>query len=158
MANMDDKYDSTHDTLEHIRNVQRKLLMMIGHLMERSFNHDKSKLESPEKEIYDQYSPMLRHTEYGSQEYKDILKEMKVGIDHHYSVSPHHPEYYRDGINGMNLLDLVEMIADWKAAGERHKDKPTDIVKSIEMNAERFGMSDQLKQILLNTVSYMEWI
>lgn len=155
---IEEKYDSTLDTLTHIRNVQKKLLMVIGHLMERAFKHDASKLESPEKEVYDRFSPMLRYTEYNSDQYKEILKEMKVGIDHHYSVSSHHPEYYRDGINGMNLIDLIEMLADWKAAGERHKDKPTDIIKSIEINAERFNMSYQLKQILLNTVSYMEWL
>lgn len=150
-------YDSTQDTLAHIRNVQSKILLVIGHLMERAWKHDQSKLEAPEKEVYDKYSPLLRTTEYNSDEYKNFLKEMKVGIDHHYSVSPHHPEYYVDGINGMNLIDLLEMICDWKAAGERHKDKPTDMIKSIEINAERFGMSDQLKQILLNTVGYMEW-
>lgn len=150
-------YDSTQDTLAHIRNVQSKILLVIGHLMERAWKHDQSKLETPEKEVYDKYSPLLRTTEYNSDEYKNFLKEMRVGIDHHYSVSPHHPEYYRDGINGMNLIDLLEMICDWKAAGERHKDKPTDMIKSIEINAERFGMSDQLKQILLNTVGYMEW-
>lgn len=150
-------YDSTQDTLEHIRNVQTKIVAVIGSLVGRMIVHDQSKLESPEKEVYDKYSPLLRTTEYNSDEYKNFLKEMKVGIDHHYSVSPHHPEYYVDGINGMNLIDLLEMICDWKAAGERHKDKPTDMIKSIEINAERFGMSDQLKQILLNTVGYMEW-
>lgn len=150
-------YDSTQDTLAHIRNVQSKILLVIGHLMERAWKHDQSKLETPEKEFYDKYSPLLRTTEYNSDEYKNFLKEMKVGIDHHYSVSPHHPEYYVDGINGMNLIDLLEMICDWKAAGERHKDKPTNMIKSVEINAERFGMSDQLKQILLNTVGYMEW-
>jgi hypothetical protein len=150
--------DSTLETLEHIRNVQRKMLMMIGHLMERAFNHDKSKLEQPEKEVYDEYTPFLKDLKYGSPEYKDVIAKMKVGVDHHYSVSPHHPEYYRDGINGMNLIDLVEMVCDWKAAGERHLGNPITIVQSIEINAKRFDIDDQLKQILLNTVSYMEWI
>lgn len=151
-------YDSTQDTLAHIRNVQHRIGAMIAVLLDRCYLHDASKLESPEKEVYDECGPLLRMTEYGSDEYKEILKKMKVGIDHHYSVSPHHPEYYRDGVNGMNLIDLMEMIADWKAASMRHTNKPTDIIKSIEMNAERFGMSEQLKQILLNTVSYMEWL
>jgi len=151
-------YDSTHDTLEHIRKVQSRILMVIGHLMDRAWKHDQSKLETPEKEVYDKYSPLLRTLEYGSQQYKDILKEMKVGIDHHYSVSPHHPEFYVDGLDGMNLIDLLEMVCDWKSAGERHKDKPVDFVKSVEINAERFHMSEQLKQIILNTASYLEWI
>lgn len=148
-------YDSWRDTLDHIQNVRSKISGVIIHLLHRSEVHDLSKLESPEKEYYDKYSPMLRTTEYGSKEYKEFLKEMQVGIDHHYNHNSHHPEYYVDGINGMNLIDLIEMICDWKAAGERHKDKPTDILKSIEMNAERFHIDDQLKQILLNTATYL---
>jgi hypothetical protein len=50
----------------------------------------------------------------------------------------------------MTLIDLCEMIADWKAATLRHNDG--DILKSIEINQSRFGYSDEVKQILLNTV------
>lgn len=39
---------------------------------------------------------------------------------------------------------------DWKAATERHADG--DILKSLEINRVRFGISDQLAQILQNTV------
>jgi len=154
----EDKYDSWKDTFEHVKNVQAKLLMVIAHLMDRAWKHDASKFESPEKEYYDKFSPKLRTTEYGSQEYKDYLVKMQPGIDHHYQNNSHHPEFYVDGVDGMNLIDLMEMLCDWKAAGERHKTKPTNIIKSIEINAERFHMSEQLKQILLNTASHLEWI
>ena len=55
----------------------------------------------------------------------------------------------------MNLLSLIEMLADWKAAGERGKDG--NIYKSIEINSERFGISKQLKKILINTAKYLEY-
>ena len=42
------------------------------------------------------------------------------------------------------------MMADWKAASLRHSDG--DIYKSIEINQKRFGYSDELKQIFINTV------
>ncbi len=150
-------YDSWKDTLEHIRNVQSKLLKVVEDLTERALEHDKSKLESPEKEIYDKYSPALRTVEYNSKEYKAILKEMKVGIDHHYSVNRHHPQFFPDSINAMNLIDLIEMLVDWKAAGERHTEKPIDIFQSIEINSddEHFKIDPQLKQILLNTATYL---
>lgn len=148
-------YDSWKDTLDHIQNVRTKIYQVVNDLLCRALEHDKSKLEAPEKEIYDLYTPSLRTLEYNSKEYHEVLAKMKVGIDHHYSVSRHHPEYFTDGINGMNLVDLLEMVCDWKAAGERHKDKPTDIFKSIEINAERFHMDEQLKQILLNTATYL---
>lgn len=57
------------------------------------------------------------------------------------------------GINGMNLIDLLEMVIDWKCSGMRHNNG--DLLRSIEINKERFGMSDQLAQIFKNTA---EWI
>lgn len=54
------------------------------------------------------------------------------------------------GIQGMSLVDLVEMLCDWKAAGERHENNP-GLEHSIEINQARFGYSDELKKILLNT-------
>lgn len=53
-------------------------------------------------------------------------------------------------INDMNLLDLLEMMIDWKAASERHNDG--NIRKSIEINGKRFEMSPQLIRIFENTV------
>lgn len=43
------------------------------------------------------------------------------------------------------------MFFDWKAAGERHKDG--NILKSIEINKDRFGMSEQLVDIFKNTAA-----
>ena len=49
----------------------------------------------------------------------------------------------------MNLVDLVEMFCDWKASSMRHIDG--NLLKSIDINASRFNMSSQLKQIFINT-------
>ena len=148
-------YDSLVDTKMHMLSVLSKILIIVQDLIERASNHDKSKLESPEKEIFDKFTPLLRDLEYGSQEYKNTLKDMQVGIDHHYSVNRHHPEFFVDGINGMNLVDLIEMLCDWKSAEERHTQYPGDILKSIETNSERFKIDPQLKQILFNTATYL---
>lgn len=56
----------------------------------------------------------------------------------------------------MNLLDVVEMICDWKAATLRQKDG--NLLKRIEINAQRFGFDEQFTQILLNTAKmFDEW-
>ena len=57
-------------------------------------------------------------------------------------------------VSQMNLVDIIEMLCDWKAATMRHNDG--DILKSIEFNKKRFQISDQLTQIFLNTVSLFE--
>ena len=51
------------------------------------------------------------------------------------------------------MLDLIEMLCDWKASSERHN--TGDIEKSIEMNQERFGYSDELKSIFKNTIKLL---
>lgn len=337
-------FDSLKGTIDHIQSVREKLYLVITELLGRALNHDKSKTESPEKEGYDFYAPMLRVHEYGSDRYWEILKEMQPILDHHYKNNRHHPEFvqinqewwkdtvnidgyeisslgqlrskdrtikregqgdffkagqpiksyktpkgylrvglsqdgklinkflhvlvaeafipnpdnkpfvnHMDGIktnnaisnlewvtssenqihaydtglkdpntkyivkcvdldiitdgtnqmekelrkrgyekasasgvwasinndnrkhldltfegylieefgtisymDGMNLIDLLEMLCDWKAAGERQPN--SSILKSIDINAERFNMSPQLKQILQNTASFLEWI
>lgn len=146
-------YDSRRDTKDHIAKVGAYIAEAMEHLFTRTMNHDASKLVSPEKECFDEITPLLKNSTYGSEEYKATLRAMKPAIDHHQKNNRHHPEYFDNGINGMNLIDLVEMICDWKAASERHADG--DIYRSLEINKERFGMSDQLAEILKNTVDYL---
>jgi hypothetical protein len=43
----------------------------------RAINHDLSKLQEPEKSMFDHFTPLLRDTEYGTDEYKRILDEMQ---------------------------------------------------------------------------------
>ena len=61
----------------------------------------------------------LQNSEYGSNEHKEALDIIKPAIDHHYKENRHHPEHFEDGISGMNLVDICEMISDWKAASDR---------------------------------------
>lgn len=143
-------YDSKADTLEHIKRVSELLGQGAIELVRRGNIHDTSKLNSPEKELFDKYTPMLKDTTYGSEEYKGYLKELKVALDHHYENNSHHPEHYENGVNDMDLFDLFEMLMDWKAATERHEDG--DIMKSIDINQERFKIDPQLSQIFRNTV------
>ena len=151
------EYDCTPDVLKHVNNVRTKLMVILDDLAYRLANHDRSKLSPPEKEVYDKFTPMLDTAEYGTVRYKSLIEQMNVGVKHHWSVNRHHPEYFPNSIDGMNLLDLVEMLVDWKAAGERKPNGMT-IRESIEYNArERFPISDQMKRILLNTVDYLGW-
>jgi Family of unknown function (DUF5662) len=151
-----EEYDSTVDTLEHIRQVQLFMLPLVQELLTRLQVHDASKLVSPEKEGFDKFTPLLADLEYDSDEYREIMTQMGPALTHHYAHNRHHPEFHKDGTQDMNLLDLVEMICDWKAAGLRHKAHPGDLRSSIEKNQARFGYSEELKRILLNTAELFE--
>lgn len=137
-------------TYEHIQIVQRIMGLVILDLQERQQTHDQSKLRSPELEIFNEWTPKLAVSTYGTPEYTAMLVEMKPGLDHHYAANSHHPEHHADGIAGMSLIDLIEMLCDWKAATYRHNDG--DIRKSIEINQERFDIPYLLKRIFLNTL------
>jgi hypothetical protein len=59
------------------------------------------------------------------------------------------------GILGMSLFDLLEMLADWKAATERHADG--NMATSLEKNIQRFHIGPELAQILKNTLKETGW-
>lgn len=148
-------YDSKADTLLHIKRVAELMTQASSELIKRANIHDNSKLESPEKELFDEFTPKLKGCTYGSDEYKDYLKELKVALDHHYQNNSHHPEHYENGVNGFDLFDLMEMFFDWKAAGERHADE--NIYRSIEINSEHFKLSEQTCEIFTNTAKRLGW-
>jgi hypothetical protein len=148
-----DKYDSTKDTLAHQRRVFQLMRIVINELLIRGSYHDNSKLYEPEKSIFDEWTPKLAHSTYGTKEYDEMKSNMKIALDHHYANNTHHPEHYEQGIRDMDLFDLFEMLIDWKASTERHNDG--NIYKSITINEERFNMSDDLTQIFINTAKKM---
>lgn len=151
---MTQQYDSAPETYKHILEVQLQLNRCIVDLIHRGRIHDQSKLLAPEKECFDAITPKLAGVTYGSEEYKATMREMKPAIEHHHKSNSHHPEFYDDGIRGMSLIDLIEMLCDWKAATLRHNDG--SLIRSIDINQERFGYTDELKSILLRTAMQMQ--
>jgi len=157
-------YNSKEDTSEHIKVVQSKINTIIEELAKRAESHDKSKLEDPEKEVFDVMTPLLAGSTYGTDEYRQMLAGMKPALDHHYANNRHHPEHFEEEmyatfrasmLNCMNLIDIIEMFCDWKAATLRHNNG--DINKSIEINKKRFNIDIQLESIFKNTVKYLNW-
>ena len=142
-------YNSAEETLKHIKRVQEILGLIINKIEKQGLEHDKSKLEEPEKGFFDEMTPKLKNCTYNSEEYHKFLKELKPALDHHYKNNSHHPEHTEKGFEGMTLVDVIECFADWKAASERHADG--NFKRSIEINSKRFNMDPQLISIFENT-------
>lgn len=152
---MPETYDSTKDTKAHIEEVRNKIAVFVTKLLERSIAHDASKLEDPEKETFDRVTPELAGLTYGSEAYSEALEDMDVALKHHYAHNSHHPEHYEDGALGMDLVDIIEMFCDWKAATMRHDDG--DFKKSIQINKDRFQFGEVLTAIFENTRQRLDW-
>lgn len=142
------EFDSEAETRKHIARVNELLLSAVIELSNRAAKHDLSKLSNAEKPYFDEETPKLKELKFGSDEYMESLDRLKPALDHHYANNSHHPQFYENGIDGMDLFDLIEMLYDWKAAGER--DNGGNIFRSIEINSARFEMSPQLASIFEN--------
>jgi len=152
---MKDYAETKNETRKHILEVDKLLKECAIDLLYRGINHDISKLGEKELPYFDIYIPKLAKCTYGSEEYKTFLSELRPALIHHYESNDHHPEHFENGIQDMNLIQIIEMLCDWRAASMRHNDG--DIRKSIELNQSRFNYSDEFKKILLNTVNAMCW-
>ncbi len=143
------------ETWVHIHQVRKLLHEVQVELMNRALTHDHSKIYSPEEcATFAEFTPKLKHLDYGSEDYSQCLKDMGPAVRHHQTSNRHHPEAFDRGIDGMNLIDVLEMFCDWKAATLRTKDG--DIRKSLEIQRKRFKISDQLMNILHNSIPLIE--
>lgn len=139
-------YDCTNDVLEHKRKVEYWMRRFWTQLENRAPIHDDSKLRNfEEKAMFDKWVPELKVRTFGSDEYKEALAQMGEGLKMHYEANRHHPEHYKNGIEGMTLIDVVEMVADWMAAAEAK-----DVHIDLDYLAKRFGISEQLVKIIAN--------
>lgn len=141
-------------TSEHIRAVQGIVCWFAEVLLKRGAEHDRSKLESPELEGFAFRGRELSGLEYGSEEYRANLTRLNEILRHHYAANRHHPEHFVNGVDGMDLIDVVEMFCDWMASARRNKGG--NIYRSIEIGAERFQLDPQLVKIFINTANALE--
>ena len=141
-------------TSQHIRKVQGNLFIFITHLLNRAEHHDDSKLVEPELKYFAEHTHRLAGLTFGTEEYKQSLKDIQPALKHHYAHNRHHPEHFKNGVNGMNLIDLCEMLCDWRASADRQDDG--NVRQSLSVCADRFGLSPQLVEILENTLELID--
>lgn len=141
-------------TMRHIERVRNLINFVVQELLRRGELHDQSKLEQPEISLFAQYTDELAGLTYDSPEYKQNKARLSTALAHHYAKNRHHPEHFANGVEEMNLIDILEMFLDWKASSERHHDG--NIRLSIKANANRFGLSPQLVKILENTADALD--
>jgi hypothetical protein len=137
--------------LEHRARVTKYMTRYINSLADRAANHDDSKMDVEEFEIYSQVIDEFDKAPFGSEGYEQLRVKLGLALEHHFQVNRHHPEHFETGVNGMDLVDMLEMLADWKSASLNPHGGNGDLMKSISILAEKYHISPQLTQILINT-------
>jgi len=134
----------------HIKRVQNKLSKLVAALLIRMREHDKSKLEEPEFSLWKKMDEEPRYP-YGTRKYNKKIKRYRELFEMHYKENPHHPEHFPNGISDMTLIDLMEMLCDWIS----YKDniRVSEAIEMVEKQSKRFGYSDEIKNMLINTLN-----
>lgn len=154
MDEKEKKYDCATETKKHAKVIQRVSKPLIDDLISRFENHDKSKLSSPELECYNKYVPVLKTVNYGTPAYFEIRQNMlDEGLRHHYEMNRHHPEHFKNGIEGMTLVDIFEFFCDTYVDS---LDSDNSYEKEFNKSCEKYHINGTLKKILLNT--YEEYL
>ena len=121
---------------EHRSEVEDILSDLAYSLEERGSVHDESKLLDPE------WSLLLQIPASGN--YQDSLSRT---LKEHWKHNRHHMEHFQNGIWEMDLLDILEMLADWTAHA---RDKGPHLTQIIDEKI----TDPLLNQIIKNTVTY----
>lgn len=128
------------------REDPRDIMRANHRLTIRAELHDLSKLAPPEREVFEVFTPKLKTLVYDSPEYKQALKDMGEGLQHHYQYNSHHPEHHNNAVENMGLLDVIEMFCDWCAACDQKR-----VQLDIDKNVARWGIPADIARLLTKT-------
>ena len=136
--------------LLHRVRVTKYMSRFVESLVLRLATHDDSKMQDEEFGVYSDVIDEFEGHKFGTPGYEEVVKKLAGAKAHHFAHNRHHPEHFEMGINEMNLADLVEMLCDWKSA-TLNQGGSGDLNTSISILSEKYDISPQLKQILINT-------
>jgi len=148
------EFEVLTDTIVHVSEVREHLQKMIDDLTVRGIVHDRSKFQEPEFSVFCGTREEFKKANYGTPEYEAVTKKAQVAVDHHYKHNRHHTAFHKNGVDDMNLLDLLEMLADWKAANRRSPD--LTFLESLPRCYKKYGMDNTIIRLLENTITYLE--
>lgn len=134
--------------LRHRIAVQRNLRRISQQIEARIIEHDSSKFQEDEFEGFVEINVVARVHPYGSEEYKNSISHNKA-VELHWSRNRHHPEYNRDigkGVEAMTLVDMIELVCDWKAASETYGQ--TSFQESLAIQSKRFNLTPEQEYVI----------
>ena len=129
----------------HVSSIRTNLAKIASALICRASVHDDSKLSKEQLDRYIARHQEIHHLQYGSPERDEVEAKYEYLIEAHHNEYRHHPEHFEHGIDDMNLVDVIEMLCDWAAAG-------ADIEQSLKLNQKKYCISPQLMTLIENTI------
>jgi hypothetical protein len=146
-------FEADASIVSHRADVRANIDVFRDELGERAHKHDMSKFGDEEFYALADILKMVKRdgkVDFGTPEYerRKALIEPMTRAHYAHPDNKHHPEHFADGVSAMDLIDLVEMFCDWKAAGEARNASGK---MSLEGAMTKYHFSSQLKDIFRNT-------
>ena len=152
MNDLEKEYIKTN--IDHRYYVKFFITKIIEELSHRANVHDSSKYSNDETVGFVKAIPYT-NIKWGSTDIpNDIANSLQDSLLIHHSRNDHHPEYFENGIEDMDLIQLLELACDWRAAMIRHKN--FDIDETICVGQTRFKFCDSIARILQNTLERID--
>lgn len=133
---------------QHRNLVSNVLKCVVSDLLRRAMMHDSSKFSDEEQLLLNNH-----RVDITDPNYSEVLRQLAEVLKHHYANNDHHPEHFKDGIVGMNLIQLVEMVADWQSCCKMNG---TNIEEMLKIQKIRFNISEDLLNIIRNTFKALD--
>lgn len=152
MSDADRNFRFLKNLHEHRDRVAKYLNRFACQLIGRGDIHDNSKFGPQEFPLYANAIDDFEKYPFGSEGYLKVKESIASATAHHFKYNRHHPEHHANGFDDMDLVDLMEMICDWKAATLNHPEAPGDMRRSLEFAIKKYNISPQLAKILENTI------
>ena len=153
---MNTTMDFLCDTLLHISEVKENLETVASELRKRGEAHDRTKLQELEFDAFVSTRDQFKKANYGTKEYDACVSAVKPAVVHHHKNNRHHTDFHENGINDMTLIDIIEMVADWRAAARRSPDKK--FADTLDYAKKKYGIDDQMFGIICNTLRALNWL
>lgn len=147
-------------TLKLIGRTQRLLGLCSDEILRRLNKHDRSFLESPEKEDREKFLEAVQSLKYGSNKYDNVMCAFSFMFREHYGKNDHHPEHFGELTNHsmigrMNLFQILEMLCTWKTECEGSDNDEGWFEVSLSSLCDRYRINEPIRSILRNTANYL---
>lgn len=146
---------TNNETYQHIHEVIKGLLLIQHEISKRVVTHDQTKLKKGEVEIFAEYTPKLKQTEYGSDDYKFMLGEMQSALKHHYKHNRHHPEFFDSfPVSSSEPIILEELLNLTKKKKEQDKLSQSEVI----LNDYLIKLLEQRQKELASSINNMNLV
>jgi len=148
--------DTLAEILQHRAYVKANLDQIRAELEQLGDLHDLSKLDEEEFDAFCSTREDFKRANYGDALYKKCTERIKSAVERHYKLNRHHTGYHENGFADMDLIDILEMLADWKAASRRSPllSFEDSLPKAFEMH----NIPENMQKHILATLKRLGWI